>query len=121
MFIICFGVIVGVAMMAFQAISVNDQWHWQTALFTALIFSRLSIALSGRSDTETVFTIGILRNRFMIASILITIALQMLIIYIPAMNIVFKTQPLTLFELGVSAAFAMGVFIMLEIWKKIRA
>ncbi len=120
LFIICFGGIVGVAMMAFQAGAVHGQWHWQTALFTALILSRLAIALSGRSDTETVFTIGVLRNRFMITSILITFALQMLIVYMPAMNIVFKTQPLTLFELGVSSAFAGGVFVMLELWKKIR-
>ena len=56
----------------------------------------------------------------LIGSVLMTFVLQMLIVYVPFLNDVFKTQPLSLKELGICIAVSMVVFhaVELEKWVK---
>ena len=47
-------------------------------------------------------------------------ALQMAVVYLPVLNKVFKTQPMTPLELAVTLAASTAVFIGVEIEKAIR-
>jgi Ca2+-transporting ATPase len=52
------------------------------------------------------------------------VLLQLAAIYIPSLNVVFKTQPLTLSELLIVLALSTAVFIAVEIekfFKRMRA
>lgn len=66
----------------------------QTMVFTTLCFVQLGNALSSRSFTHSLFSAGIFANRGMWGAILITVALQTLIVYVPFLDTVFKTTPL---------------------------
>ncbi len=66
----------------------------QTAVFTTLCFIQLVNALSVRSFYTTMFSRTLFSNTGMWAAILLTVALQLLIIYVPYLHPVFKTTAL---------------------------
>jgi Ca2+-transporting ATPase len=55
-----------------------------------------------------------------LGAVLLTFALQMATIYIPSLNKIFKTEPLTLQELLIALALSSIVFIAVEIEKLLR-
>jgi Ca2+-transporting ATPase len=57
---------------------------------------------------------GLLSNKPLLLTILITVSLQLVIIYTPFFNVVFKTQPLT-FELTMTVLASSIVFCAVEI------
>jgi len=62
-------------------------------------------------------SIGIFSNRYLIGAITLTILLQLATIYVPLLQPVFKTQPLTFNELAICCALSSLVFIAVEIEK----
>ena len=97
----------------------NGNLHWQTMAFTALCFSQLGQVLAIRSEKESVFKIGLFSNMPLFVTLIFTFLLQILIIYIPYFNVVFKTKPLTISELGITIAVSSIVFWAMEIDKGI--
>ncbi|OOG78470.1 cation-translocating P-type ATPase [Flavobacterium sp. A45] len=115
------GFLMGAVTLGMQAWSIHyNNSHWQTMAFTVLCFSQMGHVMAIRSERESVFKIGILSNKPMLGALLLTVILQMLIIYIPFFNTVFKTQPLTVFELVLTIAVSSIVFcaVELEKWNK---
>jgi Ca2+-transporting ATPase len=49
----------------------------------------------------------------------LTIALQMAVIYLPVANRIFRTQPLQPLELALSFGLALVTLIIVEIWKAV--
>jgi Ca2+-transporting ATPase len=91
--------------------------HWQTMVFTVLTLSQLAHVLAIRSEKESLFTIGFFSNPAMAAAVIITFLLQMSTIYVPALNTIFKTEPLSLNELALCLALSSVVFFAVEIEK----
>jgi Ca2+-transporting ATPase len=102
------------------AIHISDA-HWQTMVFTVLCLGQLFYALAIRSDTVSIFRQGIFSNRTLILTVVITFVLQLTIIYLPALNEIFRTQPLTMKELILCIVISMILFIAVEIEKVIRS
>lgn len=94
--------------------------HWQTMVFTVLCLSQMGNVLALRSERESFFRQGLFTNKPLLGAVLLTFALQMATIYVPFLNPIFKTEPLTLAELGFSLALSSIVFIAVEIDKLIR-
>ncbi|MGE5106327.1 MAG: cation-translocating P-type ATPase [Sphingobacteriales bacterium] len=101
------------------AIHINDS-HWQTMVFTVLCLGQLAHVMAIRSETISLFRQGIFSNRPLILSVGITFFLQLAIIYLPLLNTVFKTKPLTVNELIACLIISSIVFIAVEIEKIIR-
>ncbi len=91
--------------------------HWQSMVFTVLTLSQLGHVLAIRSERESLFTQGVLSNRVLIAALLLTFILQMAVLYVPWLNPIFKTEPLSLGELMACLALSSVVFIGVEIEK----
>lgn len=91
--------------------------HWQTIVFTTIVIAQLFHCLAIRSERYSIFQIGLASNRPLIVALVITILAQLAVIYIPALNAVFKTQPLTASELLVCFAIGSTVFFAVEIEK----
>lgn len=98
------------------AIAIGDA-HWQTMVFTVLTLSQMGHVLAIRSERESILTQGLLSNRPLIEAVALTFVLQLCVIYVPALNVVFNTTPLTAFELAVCLALSSIVFLMVEVEK----
>jgi len=115
------GFFMGAVALGMQAWAIhNENTHWQTMTFTVLCFSQMGHVMAIRSDKESVFKIGVFSNKPMIGALLITFMLQFMIIYVPFFNDIFKTQPLTMPELGITLAVSSIVFWAVEIEKWIK-
>ncbi|MBI5846688.1 MAG: cation-translocating P-type ATPase [Nitrospirae bacterium] len=94
--------------------------HWQTMVFTILCLTQLGHVLAIRSEKQSLFIMGVLSNRYLLGAVLLTFALQMATIYIPVLNMIFKTEPLTWQELLIALALSSIVFVAVEIEKLLR-
>lgn len=95
--------------------------HWQTIVFTVLAFSQLGHVLAVRSEHRFLYRQGLFSNRLLMASVFFTFLLQLGVVYLPFMNELFKTHPLTLHELGFCIAMSMIVFHAVELEKWIKS
>ncbi|MBI5756843.1 MAG: cation-transporting P-type ATPase, partial [Nitrospirae bacterium] len=91
--------------------------HWQTMVFTVLCLSQMGHVIAIRSEKESLFTRGLLSNRPLFGAVLLTFILQLMTIYIPFLNPIFKTEPLSLTELIFALAMSGVVFVAVEIEK----
>ncbi len=91
--------------------------YWQTVVFTVLTLSQLFHAMAVRSDTLSLFRQGLGSNLPLLGAVLLTVGLQMAVIYVPVFNPIFKTQPLPLFDLAVCFAVSSLVLFAVEIEK----
>ncbi len=97
-------------------------WHagdegWRTMVFTTLAFSQMAHVLAIRSSTDSLFSIGVLSNRWLAAAVAGTVMLQLVVIYVPVFNHVFDTRPLSSGDLALTVLLASGVFAAVEIEK----
>jgi Ca2+-transporting ATPase len=116
--ILSVGLLMGLVTLGIQywAIQANIQ-HWQTIAFTVLCFSQMGHIMAIRSGRESLFKIGVFSNKPLLAALLLTVLLQMMIIYVPFFNMVFKTQPLSWYELLITLLASSIVFWAVEIGK----
>jgi Ca2+-transporting ATPase len=94
-----------------------EQARWQTITFTMLCFVQLGHVLAVRSERESLFTQGLLSNKPLVGAVALAIALQLAIIYVPALNRLFKTQALSATELALTFTGAAAVFAVVEVEK----
>ena len=92
---------------------------WRTVLFSTLVFAQLAMALSVRSEEESLLRTGLLTNKPMLLAIVVTIALQLVLIYWRPAQLVFGTMALTPRDLGLSFGLGMLVLIIVEVWKAV--
>jgi Ca2+-transporting ATPase len=119
--ILLVGLLIGIVTLAIQAWAVSTgNPKGQTMAFSVLCFSQLGHVLAIRSNKISLFKSGLLSNKPMLLAIALTILFQMMIIYMPALNKIFKTQALSLTELSLTIAASCLVFIAVELEKTIR-
>jgi P-type Ca2+ transporter type 2C len=112
------GVLMATVTLVMQAwaIHVGDA-HWQTMVFTVLCFSQMAQAQVSRSEDEYIYRMGVFTNRPLIGAIALTTILQIAIIYLPFLNRIFNTAPLTITELGFSVLVSAITFHAVELEK----
>lgn len=120
--IIWVGLLMAGVTLGTQAWAINTGLeHWQTMVFTVLSLSQLGHVLAIRSDRTFLYQQGIFTNLPLLGSVLLTFGLQMAVVYLPFMNDIFRTKPLSLKELGICLVMSAVVFhaVELEKWVKI--
>lgn len=106
--------IAGISIAAMAWAMSREAAHWQTVIFTVLTVSQLFHSMAVRSETASLFRIGLFTNLPMLFAVLLTLALQLAVIYTPALNIVFHTQPLPLTDLAACLALSSTVLVVVE-------
>jgi Ca2+-transporting ATPase len=91
--------------------------HWQTMVFTVLCLSQMGHVLAIRSERESLFSIGIFSNLWLLGAVALTFALQMATVYAPLLQPIFKTEALSAGELALCIALSSVVFFAVEIEK----
>ncbi len=109
------GALMSALVLGLQAWSIGaGNAHWQTMVFTALTFTQLGHVMAIRSDRESLMTIGITSNMPLLVTVALTVVMHLALLYIPALNQIFNTAPLTVVELGICAACAVIVMGAVE-------
>lgn len=94
------GLLMAGIVLSLQAWSIQTpNAHWQTMVFTTLCFLQLGHVMAIRSERESLFTQGVFTNKPLLLSVATTFGLQLCTIYIPSLNPIFKTEPLSASEL----------------------
>jgi P-type Ca2+ transporter type 2C len=119
--IIWVGFLMGIVSIGTQSWGIaSGSDRWQTMVFTVLCLSQLGHVLAIRSERESLFTQGLLSNKPLLGALALTVALQMATVYIPLLNPIFRTAPLTLDELVLTLALSSIVFLAVETEKLFR-
>lgn len=115
------GLLMGAVTIITQAFEIQSgNENWQTIVFTVLCFSQMGHVFAIRSESTSFFSQSPFSNARLFFSVLITFVLQLAIIYIPALNPIFKTAPLSLNDLLIATALSSVVFLAVEIEKLVK-
>lgn len=120
--IVWIGLLMGLTFLGMGYYLRSLGWEtWQTMVFVTLAFSRIFLALAMRSERDLLIWRGLLSNKPMLGAVILTFALQFMVIFTPWLESIFETKPLTTQELliclGVSTIGFWAVeFQKLFIW-----
>jgi Ca2+-transporting ATPase len=119
--IIWVGILIGLITVGIQwyEIKTGDK-HWQTIVFTVLCLSQLWHVMAIKSHKESFFSQRVLSNKPLLGAVLLTVALQMAVIYVPFLNNFFHTQPLTWEELATAFGVSSLTFWAVEVEKIVK-
>ncbi|MCD6299963.1 MAG: cation transporting ATPase C-terminal domain-containing protein, partial [Dehalococcoidales bacterium] len=86
----------------------------RTIAFCSMAIFAWFKAMNARSDEHTVFSLGIFRNRWLVAVIFIAVMLQLAVVYIPSLQVAFHTVPLGINEWASIIAAGAALFVIEE-------
>ena len=92
----------------------------QTVTFTTIVFFELFLVFAIRSPRQTVWQIGFFTNKKLIYAVLVSMALQIMVIYVPFFQIAFHTEPLTWFDWVRTVVISFSAFLVVEFLKVVR-
>ncbi len=92
---------------------------WQTVLFTSLAFAQIGQAMALRSFGHSFFQVGFFSNPLLLGMACLVVALQALVVYIPALQQFFNTTSIDYATLAWVFVPGMALFTVLELEKRI--
>lgn len=92
----------------------------RTMAFFTLVAAELIRAFSCRSAHQSVFSLGIASNATMNKSVLFSLGLTLVVLYLPFLNGLFYTVPLNLRDLGICFGLALIPFTLGEVYKAVK-
>lgn len=88
--------------------------NWQTVVFTVLVLAQLGHSMAVRSETHPLFGPRFFANPALLGAVVLTIGLQMAVVYVPWLQDIFRTQALTGQQLAVCFGLALVVPLAVE-------
>ncbi len=108
------GILMAGIALSLQAWAITHGLHWQTIVFNFLCVSQLMHVLVIRSESQSLFSIGLFSNKPLIGAVLLALLLQIVITYTPFLQPIFQTEALTLNEFILVVAAASIIFFVAE-------
>lgn len=112
---------VGTLWMFSHASSQNDLIYSQTFTFTTLAMFQVFNSLNCRSRDKSVFTLGLLKNRYLIVAIAASIVLQIAAGNVPFLQAALGTVPLRWADWGLIVLVSSSVFVADEVRKFVKS
>lgn len=95
----------------------GDPEAWKTMVFTTLCLAQMGHAIAIRSNTQLTIELNPFTNIFVWGAVIITTALQLMLIYVPPLRVFFGTHYLSPFELMVCFGVSALMFVWVEMEK----
>jgi len=118
--ILIVGLLMGFVCLALGVWAEAMDRPWQTMLFTTLALSQLGHAMAIRSDRLSLFAQGLRSNLALTLTVLVTIGIQVAIIYWEPLQRLLHTETLSAFELLVVMLASTIIFWIVEGEKLVR-
>jgi Ca2+-transporting ATPase len=90
---------------------------WQTMIFTSLAFMQMGQALASRSTRTSLRSLGLGSNPVLLGLVGVTAALQLMVIYVPALDAFFQVTPLVLRDLLLCVGMGATMLLLIELEK----
>ena len=107
-----------ISLYMFDRSYTSDLTKSRTMVFTSLVLFELFFVFNCRSDRKSIWKMGMksfTSNSKLVLAIIFSFIAQLLIIYVPALQIIFKTTPLSLQDwFFVTLAATPALFILPE-------
>lgn len=111
-----------IGLITLVAYVIGNRYNYQTAMsmaFMTLAFTQLLHAFNVKSE-HSIFHKTIFNNKYLWYTLILGICLQLMIMYVPALQMIFKLTPLSLNLLARCFALASLVIIIVEMIKNIQ-
>lgn len=92
----------------------------RTVAVTTMVFFQFFQAWNSRSELQSIFRINLLSNPFLFVSLIAAVFAQLAVLYVPALQWVFRTVPLTASEWREVLLVSATVVLVVEIDKWLR-
>lgn len=109
-----------IGMMLSSSTSGDGLTLGRTFAFSTLIFGELMRAYSARREDQFLWQYNIFSNRFLNMSVLVAVTLLMLVIYIPALQVIFKTTALAPMHLMIVVVLGVLPIVFGEVAKRFK-
>ncbi len=88
--------------------------------FSTTIFAQNVHAFNVRSNKYSVFELGLLTNRWLVVAFCTVILSELMIVYVPIFQPIFKTMPLTLSDWLIVVGFGLVPLVIVELIKLVK-
>ncbi len=92
--------------------------HARTFAFSTLVFVQLAHTFNCRSEHRSIFDIGFFSNIYLVGAVLLSVGLQLSVVYIPFLQPLFGTVPLSTSDWGLILVLSSLVIMVGELGKK---
>ena len=110
-------VMVGVTLTVYLMYVVNEPARAATVTFLVFIVLQWFHSLNCRSQTKSVVELGVLRNRALLAFLMVSLSLVIVLLVLPPLSTAFAVEPLGLIDWLVIVAAGASIFVVDEIRK----
>ena len=87
--------------------------------FCTLVMAQLFYSLSARSSSKTLWRLGLFSNRKLLLAILVSLGLQLFVVYVPGVNNVFGVAALDAEAWLVILPMSALAMVLSEVWKAV--
>ncbi|MEB3264996.1 MAG: cation-translocating P-type ATPase [Cyanobacteriota bacterium] len=115
-YILRVGLVFALITIALMVLASRTGAPWKTMVFTTLCLAQMGHALAARSDRPLI-QINPFSNPWLLGAVLLTTALQLLLLYVPTLAQFFGTVPLSAADLALCVGFSLLFFLFLELDK----
>ncbi|QGP92968.1 Calcium-transporting ATPase [Neomoorella glycerini] len=97
----------------------------RTLAFTTLVMAQLFAVFECRSEYLSPFAVGYFSNPYLVLAVACSVTMQLLVLYIPLLQAVFKTAPLNSFHWGIvllaagwrTLLQAISLYLVVPVWR----
>jgi Ca2+-transporting ATPase len=93
------------------------QAQWQTMVFSTLTFAQMANVLAVRSEGSLLIHRGLWSNPALVGAVLLTLLLNLAVIYTPLLQGFFDTVALSAVDVTICVALSAGIFAVVELEK----
>ncbi|WP_454731400.1 MULTISPECIES: cation-translocating P-type ATPase [Cupriavidus] len=112
------GLLIGLVSLGVQAWALGQgRDGWQTMVFTTLTLAQMAHVMAIRSEHVPLWRLPLATNLPLLGAVLLTLCLQLAVIYLPVFQALLHTRPLDALELAVSVGAAAIVAVAVEAGK----
>lgn len=106
-------------------IGINDNFeesskYASTMAFTTFVMFQMFNVFNCKSEKDSVFKVGVFSNKTLIYAVLGAISMQVAVVYIPFLQVFFKTVALSLTDWILVLVVSLSVLVVVEVVKGIR-
>jgi len=118
-YILRIGVVFALITIVLMVLAARTGAPWKTMVFTTLCLAQMGHALAARSD-QPLLRVNPLSNPWLLWAVVLTSALQLMLLYVPSLARFFGTVPLAGRDLAICVGFSLLFFLYLELEKVVR-